>query len=116
MRSRIRCRTTKPAWPSFRWKAAGSDAERLQRADAADAEDDFLLDARFAVAAVEPRRQLAIPRRVLFEIGVEQIQLDAAEAHAPHGDEHRSIAERHGGDARLAVRRRAPARSARPPS
>ena len=31
-------------------------AERLQRADAADAEDDLLLDARFAIAAVEARR------------------------------------------------------------
>ena len=41
---------------------AGLDAERLQRADAADAEHDLLLDARLAVAAVEPRRQLAIPR------------------------------------------------------
>ena len=84
---------------------AGLDAERPQRAHAADAEDDFLLDARLAVAAVQPGRQLAIPRRVLLEIGVEQIQLHAADAHAPDRDEHRSIAERHRRDARLAVRR-----------
>ena len=45
---------------------------RPQRADTADAEDDLLLDARLAIAAVEARRQLAIPGRVLFEIGVEQ--------------------------------------------
>ena len=68
---------------------AGVDAERLQRADAADAEDDLLLDARLAIAAVEARRQLAIPRRVLFEIGVEQVQRHAAEPHAPDRDEHR---------------------------
>ena len=37
-------------------------AERLQRPDAADAEDDLLLDARLAVAAVQARRQLAVPR------------------------------------------------------
>ena len=79
------------------------DAERLQRADAADAEDDFLLHAGFAVAAVQARRQLAVPRRVLLEIGVEQVQLHAADPHAPDRDEHRAIAERHGGDARLAV-------------
>ena len=80
-------------------------AERLQRPDAADAEDDLLLDARLAIAAVQARRQLAVPGRVLFEIGVEQIQLHAAEAHAPDRHQHRAIAERHRGDARLAVRR-----------
>ena len=57
--------------------------------------------ARVAVAAVQPRRQLAIPRRVLFEIGVEQVELDAADADAPDGDEHRAVAERHRGDAGL---------------
>ena len=46
---------------------AGIDAERLQRADAADAEDDLLLDARFAIAAVQPRGQLAVPRRVFLQ-------------------------------------------------
>ena len=77
--------------------------ERAQRADAADAEDDLLLDARLAVAAVQARRERAIPRGVLFEIGVEQVQLDAAQPDAPHGHEHRAVAERDGGDARLAV-------------
>ncbi len=77
--------------------------DRLEHADAADAEDDLLLDARLAVAAVEPRRQLAIPRRVFFEVRVEQIQLHAADAHAPHRHEHGAIAERHRGDRRLAV-------------
>ncbi len=80
-------------------------AHRFQRTYAADAEDDLLLDARFAVAAVEPRRQLAIPRRVLFEIGVEQIQLHAPEPYPPHRDEHSAVAERHGDDARVAVGR-----------
>ena len=83
----------------------GRVAHRLQHADAADAEDDFLLHARLAIAAVETRRQLAIPRRVLLEIGVEQVQHDASDADAPDRDEHRSIAERHRRDARLAVRR-----------
>ena len=64
------------------------DAQALQHPHAADAEDDLLLDARLAIAAVEARRELAIPRRVLFEIGVEQEERDAADAHAPHGGEH----------------------------
>ncbi len=79
------------------------NAHRLERAHAADAEDDLLLDARLAIAAVEARRQLAIPGRVLFEIGVEEKQPDAAEQHLPHRHEHRAIAERHGDDARTAV-------------
>jgi hypothetical protein len=73
--SRIRCSTTKAACPSLRCQTAGS-IPGPQRAHAADAEDDLLLDARLAVAAVEPRRQLAVPRRVLLEVGVEQVQLD----------------------------------------
>ncbi len=79
------------------------DAERPQGADAADAEDDFLLDARFAVAAVEARREFAVPRRVLFEVGVEEIDLRVTELDVPHRDEHGARAERDGDDARLAV-------------
>ena len=71
-----------------------------QDADAADAEDDLLLDTRLAVAAVESRGELPVPRRVLLEIGVEQEQLRASELHAPHRDENGPIAERHGHDAR----------------
>jgi hypothetical protein len=52
---------------------------RAGHADAADAEDDLLLDARLPVAAVEARRQVAIPRRVLLEVRVEQEQLHAPE-------------------------------------
>ncbi len=89
-------------------KHAGADAECLQRAHAADAEDDFLLDARFAIAAVQPRRQLAIPRRVLFEIRVEQIQPHAAETDTPDRHEHGAFAERHRGDARLAIGQQRP--------
>ena len=86
----MRCSTTNAGVAFVEVKDRRARAERLQRANAADAEDDFLLDSRFAIAAVEPRRQLAVPRRVLFEIGVEQVQLHAADAHAPDGDQHRS--------------------------
>ena len=50
------------------------DAERAQRANAADAEDDLLLQPRLAIAAVQARREIAILRRVFLEAGVEQVQ------------------------------------------
>ena len=105
MRSRIRCRTTNAACPSFRWKTAGSEPSAFSARTPPMPEDDFLLDARFAIAAVEPRRELAIPRRVLLEIRVEQVQLHPAETDAPDRHEHGAVAERHRGDARLAVGR-----------
>ena len=77
----------------------GRDAQRAQRAHAADAEDHLLLDAHLAVAAVEARRELAIPRRVLREIGVEQEQAHAPEPNPPDRGQHRAIAERHRGHA-----------------
>ena len=79
--------------------------QRPQRADAADAQDDLLLDARLAIAAIQARGEFAVPRRVLFEVGVEQINLRVTEPDVPHRDEHRAGAERHGDDARLAVGR-----------
>jgi hypothetical protein len=80
-------------------------AHRLQHADAADAENDLLLNARFAISAVQAGRQLTIPRRVFFEVGVEQIQLHATDMDTPHVDEHRAIREWHRDDARFAFRR-----------
>ncbi len=78
-------------------------AERLEGAHAADAEDDLLLDARLTVAAVEARGQLAVPRRVLFEVGVEQVERHTAEADPPDRHQHAAVAERHGDDDRLPV-------------
>ena len=100
----MRCSATNAACPSLRCHTAGSMPSARSDAHAADAEDDLLLDARLAIAAVEPRRELAIPRRVLVEVGVEQEEPDASDAHAPHRGEHRAIAERHGGDAGLPSR------------
>ena len=79
------------------------DAHGLEDADAADAEDDLLLDARLAVASIETRRELAIPGRVLLEIGVEEEEPHAAEPHLPDRHEDGAIPERHGDDARAAV-------------
>ncbi len=79
------------------------DAHGPQHPHAADAEDHFLLDARFAVAAVEAGREFAVPRRVFLEVGVEQVEAHVADPDPPHRGQHRAIAERHGGDARPAV-------------
>src|SRR5439155_3016360 len=45
-------------------KDGGIRSERLERPHATDAEDDLLLNARLAIAAVQPRREFAIPRSV----------------------------------------------------
>ena len=79
--------------------------EVAQHADAADAEDDLLLGPCLAIAAIEPRRQLAVPRRVFFQVGIEQVEPGASKLHLPHRDEHRSVAEGDRRDARLPVGR-----------
>ena len=101
----MRCRTTNAAWPSLRCQTAGDSPSARSVEHAAEAEHDLLLQPRLLAAAVEPRRQLAIPRGVLLEVGVEQQQPHAAEPHFPHLHEHRSRAERHEHDARLVVER-----------
>ncbi len=53
------------------------DAERPQRADAADAEDDLLRDARLARTAVKVRRRVGLG--VARQVGVEQVQRGVAE-------------------------------------
>ena len=66
----------------------------FERANASDSKQDLLLKARFAVTAIETRRQVAVPRRVLLEIGIEQVERDPAEMYAPHGHQHRAAAKR----------------------
>ncbi len=63
---------------------ARRDAERRERADAADAEQQFLPDPDAVVAAVEPRRQLAILGLVALDVRVEQQQRVAADRELPH--------------------------------
>ena len=48
----------------------GLDAHRVQCVDAADAEDDFLPDAQFAITAVELRGDFPILGDVLRHIGI----------------------------------------------
>ena len=48
------------------------EAERAQHPRAADAQNDLLLEAVGAIAAVEVMRQRPVERAVLFKVGVEQ--------------------------------------------
>ena len=80
------------------------DTQRGQGPHASDAEDHFLLEACLHVSAVEPRRQFAIPRSVLFNIRVQQKQPNAAKNDAPHSNPDVSLAQLHCNDARLTIR------------
>ena len=62
---------------------AGLDAERVQRAHAADAEQRVLREPQLGVADVQARRDPAVGDVVLGPVGVEQQQRDAADVDAP---------------------------------
>ena len=49
----MRSRPRNPAWPSLVWNTCAVDAERLERPDAADAQQDLLAQPVLDVAAVE---------------------------------------------------------------
>ena len=61
----------------------GVDAERAQGAHAADAKHDLLGDAHLVVAAVEARRERAVGGVVGVDVGVHQVERDAADLDAP---------------------------------
>ena len=71
---------------------AGRDAHRFQRAESADAEQQFLADTNPAIAAIQVRRQLAIFRRVGLDVGIEQQQIATSNFHAPHARANRTSA------------------------
>ena len=91
------------AWPSLRCSSPGSIAERLERAHAADAEQDVLRQPPVGLADVEPRRDPAGRDVVLRPLGVEQEQRDAADVHAPDLGRHLEPAHGHGDGQRRAV-------------
>ena len=64
-------------------RGAGEPAYGAQRADAADAEQHLLLQPVVAAAAVEPVGDLALGRRVLLDVGVEQQQRHPADLRPP---------------------------------
>ena len=83
----MRCRTSSSAanalCPSFRCTTPGAMPSARERADAADAEQQFLPDADALVAAVEPRGQLAVLGLVALDVRVEQQQRVAADRQLP---------------------------------
>ena len=60
------------------------DAERVERADAADTEEDLLAQPVLGVAAVQAVGHVAHVVGVLVDIGVEQVQRHAPDIGAPH--------------------------------
>jgi hypothetical protein len=58
-------------------------ADERQGVDPSDAQDELLLDPRLEVAAVEARGDLPIPRSVLLDVGVEQVQPRPSDRRGP---------------------------------
>ncbi len=56
---------------------------RLQRPDAADAEDDLLGDAHLRIAAVQPAREFAVAWDVRLNVGVEEVERYLADLESP---------------------------------
>ena len=77
-RSRMRCSTTKAGVPFVQVIDRGLVAHGLQHAHAANAKNDLLLHARLAIATVQARREVAVPWRVLLEVGIEQVEHERA--------------------------------------
>ena len=85
------------------WNVDGCDAQRAQQAHAADAQQNFLHDARGAVAAINAQGQIAEMLLVLRQVGVEQIDRHAADVDAPGLEDHDVHADFHAADEPLAV-------------
>ena len=74
----------------------GLDADRLERAHAADAEQHVLREAHVGVADVQARGDPAGGAVVLGPVGVEQEERDAADVDAPDLRDDLDVADRHG--------------------
>ena len=87
--SRMRSTPRNPACPSFMWNTSGAGqaldvGERPDRAHAADAGQDLLLDPVFLVAAVQPVGDAAQIVIVLGDVGIQQQQRNSAHLRDPH--------------------------------
>ena len=80
------------------------DVEGVEEADATHAEDDFLLDAVFPVAAVEGVGEVAVLGVVEGMVGVEQVEADASDVDSPDFELDLSAREVDGDVELLAVR------------
>ena len=84
-------------------RAGDLEAERLDGAQAADAEQDLLAEAVELVSAVELAGDAAQLGRVLGDVGVEEDERDAADVDLPRGEAQRALGERDLEEQRLAV-------------
>ncbi len=64
-------------------KDSGRDAEGFEGAETTDAEEELLTDAGATVAAVETRGELEIFRGVAWDVGVEEVEIAAADFDLP---------------------------------
>ncbi len=75
----------------------GLEVHGFKRAHAADAENDFLADARVVIAAVKLARDPAIFRaRIFGRVGIEEEHLDPAHVDGPQADYNRAGGEADG--------------------
>ena len=70
--------------PFVQMEHARRNAHALQGPNAADAQHQFLANARPVVAAIEPGGQFAILGPVRFDVGIEQQQSVPADGQLPH--------------------------------
>ncbi len=83
---------------------AGLDSHGFQRAIAADAEQDLLLESRLAVAAVELVGDIPIlGARILRDVGVQQVERHSADIDAPDARHHVAPRKLHRNRPRRAV-------------
>ena len=82
---------------------AGLDPQRVEQADAADAQQRVLPQPHLGVADVEPGGDPAVGDAVLRPVGVEQQQRHAPDVDPPHLGDDLAADERHGDGDRLAV-------------
>ena len=76
---------------------SGLDSEHVQNAHATDAQNDLLPDTRVDVAAVQRVRDIAVLRqRVVRNIGVEQVERNAAHLQPPNLNEDVASWQTHG--------------------
>ncbi len=100
--SRARSASRSAEWPSLRCQTGGREVELAQRADAADAEDELLVEAHLAAADVEDVGDRAVRVVVVGDVGVEQQDRHPADLGDPDGGVQVAAGERHADGERLA--------------
>ena len=90
------------------------DAERVERPHPTDAEQDLLAEPMLDVAAVETVGDATLLGGVLLDVGVEQVELDAAHVGPPHPCDQRARPPGRGAPGSLRTPR-SPSRTGRGP-